>query len=285
MTSFGKLLAKVLLGVSMAGVVGCVPGARGQSQKSSAMAAKPDTPDPADQGWHVDVAPYIWFAGVNGTVGTAGRQSSIHVSAGDVLSNVNFGIMGAVDARYNRIVIPVDFMWVKLTDERGLPIGQGTTSLHVKLNEDIFTPKVGYRLVSKERFKVDALVGIRFWHVGNTLTLQPQPANGRYGATNWVDGVEGAIPVDADTKGGACDWGRCGRRWCAAGLSGSGAAGLQGEKSDVYGWMAIPGDSQKSYRQNFRRSCSNRSSHWRRHSAEVAANNSDLQELIRRIDR
>ena len=61
--------------------------------------------------------------------------------------------------------------------------------------------------------------------------------------------------------------------------------GLQGEKSDVYGRMAIPGDSQKSYRQNFRRSCSNRSSHWRRHSAEVAANNSDLQELIRRIDR
>lgn len=170
MTSFGKLLAKVLLAVSMAGVVGFVPGARGQSQTSSSMAAKPDTPDLADQGWHVDVAPYIWFAGVNGTVGTAGRQSSIHVSAGDVLSNVNFGIMGAVDARYNRIVIPVDFMWVKLTDERGLPIGQGTTSLHVKLNEDIFTPKVGYRLVSKERFKVDALVGIRFWHVGNTLT-------------------------------------------------------------------------------------------------------------------
>lgn len=192
MTSFGKHLAKVLLGVSMAGVVGFVPGARGQSQTSSAMAAKPDTPDPADQGWHVDVAPYIWFAGVTGTVGTAGRQSSIHVSAGDVLSNVNLGIMGAVDARYNRIVIPVDFMWVKLTDERGLPIGQGTTSLHVKLNEDIFTPKVGYRLVSKERFKVDALVGIRFWHVGNTLTLQPQLANGRYGATNWVDGVEGA---------------------------------------------------------------------------------------------
>jgi hypothetical protein len=111
MTLFGKHLAKVLLGVSMAGVVGFVPGARGQSQTSSAMAAKPDTPDPADQGWHVDVAPHIWFAGVTGTVGTVDRQSSIHVSAGDVLSNVNFGIMGAVDARYNRIVIPVDFMW------------------------------------------------------------------------------------------------------------------------------------------------------------------------------
>ncbi len=188
----GKRLIRALLSFSVAVVVGFVPAARGQSQTSSAVAAKPDTPDPADQGWHVDVAPYIWFAGVTGTVGTAGRQASIHVSAGDVLSNVNLGIMGAVDARYNRIVIPVDFMWVKLTDENGLPIGQGTTSLHVKLNEDIFTPKVGYRLVSKERFKVDALVGIRFWHVGNTLTLQPQLANGRYGATNWADGVEGA---------------------------------------------------------------------------------------------
>jgi len=81
--------------------------------------------------------------------------------------------MGAADIRYNRILMPVDFMWVKLTDDKGLPIGQavGVTSVHMKLNEDIFTPKIGYRLVSKDRLKIDALIGIRYWHLGTTLKL------------------------------------------------------------------------------------------------------------------
>jgi len=30
------------------------------------------------------------------------------------------------------------------------------------------------------------------WHLGTTLTLQPQISNGFYGAANWVDAVEGA---------------------------------------------------------------------------------------------
>lgn len=195
MTLFGKHLAKVLLRVSMAGVMGFVPDARGQSQPNSSMAAKPDTPNPADQGWHVDVAPYLWFPGISGTVGAAGYETGVHVTGSDVLSYVNFGLMGAADIRYNRILMPVDFMWVKLTDDKGLPIGQavGVTSIHMKLNEDIFTPKIGYQLVSKERFKIDAVMGIRYWHLGTTLKLQPtQIANGFYRSSNWVDGVEGA---------------------------------------------------------------------------------------------
>jgi hypothetical protein len=160
-----------------------------------AMAAKPDTPNPADQGWHVDVAPYLWFPGISGTVGVAGLETGVHVTGRDVLSYVNFGIMGAADIRYNRILMPVDFMWVKLTDDKGLPIGQavGVTSVHMKLNEDILTPKIGYRLVSKDRLKIDALIGIRYWHLGTTLKLQPtQIGNGFYRSSDWVDGVGGA---------------------------------------------------------------------------------------------
>ena len=41
------------------------------------------------------------------------------------------------------------------------------------------------------QFKTDALFGLRYWHVGTTLTLQPQIGNGFYGASNWVDAVAG----------------------------------------------------------------------------------------------
>jgi hypothetical protein len=81
--------------------------------------------------------------------------------------------MGAVEARYERIIIPVDFMWVRLKDNKGIPITDNVESVNVKTNEDIFTPKVGYRVVDKSRFKTDALFGLRYWHLGTTLTLQP----------------------------------------------------------------------------------------------------------------
>jgi len=171
--------------------MGWVPSARGQSPSPIATAAKTDSPDAADQGWHVDVAPYLWFAGIDGTVGVLGHEGSVHVTAGDVLSDFNFGLMGLVEARYNRVIIPVDFMWVKLKDSKGIPITDAVQSVQVKLNEFIFTPKIGYRLVDKSRFKADAVFGLRYWHLGATLTLQPIDVSSS-GSSNWVDAVQGA---------------------------------------------------------------------------------------------
>jgi hypothetical protein len=154
---------------------------------------KTEGQEPADQGWHVDAAPYLWFPGINGTVGAFGHEAGVSVTARKVLSYFNFGLMGAVETRYNRIIIPVDFMWVRLKDSKGIPFTDAVESVNVRINEDIFTPKVGYRMVAKPRFKADYLVGLRYWHLGTTLTLQPtQIGNGFYGAANWVDAVQGA---------------------------------------------------------------------------------------------
>ena len=186
-----KYEAIALLGLLLAAAMGLVPIASAQSQSTIAT-AQADIPDPADQGWHVDVVPYLWFPGINGTVGALDHESSVHVTARDVLSYFNFGLMGAVETRYNRIIIPVDFMWVRLKDSKGIPITDVVESVNVKINEDIFTPKVGYRLVDNSRIKTDALFGLRYWHVGTTLILQPtQMSNRFYGAAHWVDAVAG----------------------------------------------------------------------------------------------
>src|SRR5262249_43454728 len=36
-------------------------------------------------------------------------------------SNFNIGFMGALEPRYNHVLFPTDFMWIKLTDDRALP--------------------------------------------------------------------------------------------------------------------------------------------------------------------
>src|ERR1700682_3036682 len=123
---------------------------------SSIWAQTAATPAPqTDDNWHVAITPYLWFAGVHGTTGVRGHDVSVHSSASDVLSYVNIGAMGAVEARYKRGVLPIDFMWIKLSEEKGLHFEEGPTSIKVKMNQTIFTPKIGYRFIDEERIKVD----------------------------------------------------------------------------------------------------------------------------------
>jgi len=176
----------------------------------------PAPPKPSDEGWHFGIAPYLWFAGVHGTVGALGHEGSVHASFRDIFSNFNIGLMFALEPRYNRIVMPFDFMWIKLSDDKALPFEVGPTSVKVKINEIMLTQKIGYRVIDSEKFKVDGLAGFRYWHIGNTLTLQPQISNSFYASANWVDAVGGAriqgmlsrkvtLTVLGDAGGGAAN--------------------------------------------------------------------------------
>jgi hypothetical protein len=155
----------------------------------SAAPPLPNPPKPSEEGWHVGIAPYLWFAGVQGTVGALGHEASVHASFRDIFSYFNIGLMFALEPRYNRIVMPFDFMWMKLSDDKALPFEVGPTSVKAKLNQVMFAQKIGYRVIDSEKLKVDGLVGFRYWHMGTTLTLQPQVANGFYESANWADAV------------------------------------------------------------------------------------------------
>jgi hypothetical protein len=72
--------------------------------------AKTTSPEPkdldSDEGWHVGFTPYIWFAGIHGTVGALNHDASVHATFGDIFNYLNIGLMGVVEPRYNRIVMP-----------------------------------------------------------------------------------------------------------------------------------------------------------------------------------
>ena len=205
-------------------------------------AAQPATaplPDPAPQSstasgddrWHFTVLPYLWFPGVHGTVGALGHDASIHVSASDVLSNFNFGLMGAVVARKNRFVMPIDLMWVRLSDNKGIPENDlDQSSIKVTLRQVIFTPKAGYRIVDTEHWKVDALAGLRYWHLGQSITLQPSGV-GFSPSANWVDGVAGGnVELDVSPKFSIT----------AAGDAGGGGANLDYQVVGYMGFKVKP---------------------------------------------
>jgi hypothetical protein len=134
-----RLLTHLRYGVWLAVIFAIgliVPTAHAQSSDRpqdlpSAPAPDPsDPPDSPDQRFHLGPTPYLWFSGIHGTVGALGHDSSVHASASDVLSNFDIGFMILAEPSYNRIVFPIDYMWVKLSDSKGLPFDQGNQSPH-----------------------------------------------------------------------------------------------------------------------------------------------------------
>jgi hypothetical protein len=165
---------------------------------SDAEAARPATPASAPpvgeptSDWHFAVSPYLWLPGVHGTIGALGHEASVHASPGDLLSHFRFGLMGLVDTRYKRIVIPVDMMWIRLGDNRALPLTDEAVNAQVKGQEFILTPKIGYRLVDSEIVKIDALTGFRYWHFGESLRLSTSDTSVKFSSSqNWVDPLVG----------------------------------------------------------------------------------------------
>jgi hypothetical protein len=204
------------------------PSASAQTQTPT----KTTSPEPkdldSDEGWHVAITPYIWFAGVHGTVGALDHEASVHASFGDIFNYLNIGAMATVEPRYNRIVMPFDFLWMKLSDQNALPFDEGATSVKAKMTETLITQKIGYRFVDAKKVKVDALFGFRYWHLGTSLTLQPtQMVNGFSQSANWVDGLGGGrIELGLTPKLSAVVMGDAGGGLREIGLPGCRPAGL-----------------------------------------------------------
>ncbi len=197
-----RKLSAVILCVAIASVLfGVAAMAQGPTELNADSQANNAPPPPSaqktaspseDDLWHFDISAYVFVPAIHGTVGVPGHDASVHVSGSNVLSNFNGGLAGWFQARKNRFVMPVDFFWARLGTTQAFPVltDLGQTSVRFLQTQVVLTPKVGYRIVDMEHFKIDALVGFRYWHEG--LTITPRPANvPYYGSVNWVDGVAG----------------------------------------------------------------------------------------------
>jgi|GEM_PF-1189593 hypothetical protein len=151
----------------------------------------------ADDAWHFAVSPYLWFAGVHGTaVGPNDNGVGFRASPSDLLSHVQIGLMGAVEARHKRLVTSIDMLWIRLEDDKAIPlppaVGDGAIGANIHATVFFLTPKIGLRVIDEEKIKVDALAGFRFWHVGDSLNFNPPTLGLNFnGSTNFVDPLVG----------------------------------------------------------------------------------------------
>jgi hypothetical protein len=68
-------------------------------------------------------------------------------------------------------------LWIRLSDGRALPglsaLGLGAVSADVRVGQFVWTSKGGYRVIDRKKFKADATVGVRYWHLGQELNFNP----------------------------------------------------------------------------------------------------------------
>jgi hypothetical protein len=199
--NISRVTATVVLVIS----IWCVAAWAGDDQPVSSEAqdqtaqTAPPSPQPqaaADDNWHFTLTPYLWFPGVSGTTGVFNHDVNMHLSAGDLLSHFRIGLMGHMEARKNRFVVPLDVFWIKLRADHATPFDPGVSNVQLDINEFMLTPEAGYRIVDSEKIKIDALAGMRYWHIAPSLTFQPSGILGNLSSSaNWVDAL-GATKIE-----------------------------------------------------------------------------------------
>ena len=125
----------------------------------------------ADSGWEFGFAPYLFAAGIKGTVGAAGRTLDLDADfSGSVWENLDLGLMGALEVKKGRFISLTDFMWVKLSNEQETP-GRFYDTAKLGVNLLIIDPELGYRVVESEQGSLDVLGGVRIWSVEANLNV------------------------------------------------------------------------------------------------------------------
>ncbi len=118
---------------------------------ASAQTGSPDE-------WEFLVTPFLWGIGMDGTVGLAGREQDFEASTKDLLSSLDFGIMGNFEARRNRWSFGADMVYTDLGKDASVDnVDVAALNPRLDMSMTILEGDVGYQIGSG----LDLLAGVR----------------------------------------------------------------------------------------------------------------------------
>jgi len=152
----------------------------------AASVGVPATAGAAD--WEFKLAPYLWFAGLEGDVATIPGVPSapIDVSPSQALEDTEAALMLMFEARKARHGLFVDFIYTDVRSNEEVFPNLGI-SLRSVSKSTILSGAYQYRLVEGEGNNLDLMGGLRYWEVDSALSFTgPLQVSGR-NKEDWVD--------------------------------------------------------------------------------------------------
>jgi|DewCreStandDraft_4_1066084.scaffolds.fasta_scaffold00990_20 hypothetical protein len=171
--------------------------------------ASEDQPASPASNWSISVRPYVWLAGIDGSLAVPGLpEIPLQASFGDVLSNFDVGGMLAIEGRRGRWGVLADLMHVRLSESANLPPGApGVPAVpgiraRARTTTTTLLLTAVYQATRTPRAGVDLLAGIRYWSLdasGNVDVpgIPPTRLTGAH-SLSWADpqlGVRGTVAV------------------------------------------------------------------------------------------
>lgn len=148
------------------------------------LVAPQATAQSGSEGWRFSIAPYLWAAGMDGTMKIAHLEEDVDVPFDTIIDNLDFALMGHFDMRNERWVLSSDLVFVDLEHGEDMDDATVTAGLDMTLLE--FAG--GYRVSPA----VALLVGARWVDMGASLRYSGQIVDEEADAgKSWIDPLVG----------------------------------------------------------------------------------------------
>lgn len=150
-----------------------------------------------DAKWDFTGYLYLWGPALSGETTTGG---SIDISFSGILDNLDFALMGAVEARRGKFSIFADALYLDLSDDQDAAVGPGfPASADTDVRGTVFSGSVGYDLVDNAGTRVAVLGGFRGMDLDTSANLSVASGSRRVsgGINKWdaIVGVRGTTQI------------------------------------------------------------------------------------------
>lgn len=147
----------------------------GQTERSVSVTSVNQGSDPSASAnsWDVSIMPYVWMAGMKGTIGVPRTSGEIDIdqSFADTLSKLNFAAMATIDARHDRVVLLGDVIYLSVGAEaKGIRDPQFLSG-SVDASVFIASGAAGYRVVDQGPMFIDVFAGGRLIALDSEVEL------------------------------------------------------------------------------------------------------------------
>ncbi len=167
---------------------------------SFALATTVATQAAAQDTWEYTGYFYLWGAGIGGETVTG---QNVDVSFSDLVDNLDFGIMGALEAKNGPWAVFGDAIYLNISDDEDAAVGPGIpVSVDAEVEGLVFTAAAGYDVVSDSQIRLNAFGGMRFLDMETTVNVETGMGSRRLKDTisNWdaIVGLRGNYALNSD---------------------------------------------------------------------------------------
>ena len=164
-----------------------------------APAARPAPQSADSSSWHIESAPYLWAAALEGDLRVRNTTTHVESSFSDVFKQLDFAFATTFEAHKGRWALMLDENYVNLGTTGTGPLGRNTIKVEPTLNFFEFGASYAPVIVENKdasatkplppTFSLEIVGGGRYTHFG--LGLEPSNGNKVEGSRNLVDAFIG----------------------------------------------------------------------------------------------